>query len=116
MVCCAADQVDTSQVPFQHPSPSTPCAAGDGEHHDFLSRFFAPWAGIAEDPVTGSAHSPLGTYWAGRLGRQQLRARQCSPRGGELLVTVRPDEGRVTVAGQAVIVFKGHLFLPNNKV
>jgi PhzF family phenazine biosynthesis protein len=104
----------TIEATLTPPHLPHPCLAGDGECHEFLSRFFAPWAGIAEDPVTGSAHSPLGTYWAGRLGRRQLRARQCSPRGGELLVTVRPDEGRVTVAGQAVTVFKGHLFLPKS--
>lgn len=71
-------------------------------------------AGIAEDPVTGSAHSVLGPYWAARLppGRPQLRARQCSRRGGELLVEVRAEEGRVVVSGQAVMTFKGHLLLP----
>lgn len=89
-----------------------PCSAGDGEQHELYSRFFAPWAGISEDPVTGSAHSVLGPYWAARLGKQQLRARQCSARGGELLVTVRAEEGRVVVAGQAVTVLKGQLFVP----
>lgn len=87
------------------------CAAGDGVH-DFLSRFFAPWAGIAEDPVTGSAHAVLGPYWAVRLGKPQLRARQCSWRGGELQVEVKADAGRVVVAGHAVTVFEGHLLLP----
>ncbi|KAL4425688.1 hypothetical protein ABPG75_009704 [Micractinium tetrahymenae] len=86
---------------------------GDGERHHFLSRFFAPWAGIAEDPVTGSAHSVLGPYWAAALGTASLRARQCSPRGGELGVEVRAEEGRVVVSGSAVTVFKGHLFLPD---
>ena len=85
-----------------------------------LSRFWAPWAGIDEDPVTGSAHSILGLYWSRRRlggpsgpgGPVQLRARQCSARGGELLLTVREAEARVTVAGHAVIVVKGHLLLP----
>ncbi|KAI3438665.1 hypothetical protein D9Q98_001086 [Chlorella vulgaris] len=84
---------------------------GDGVH-DFHSRFFAPWAGIAEDPVTGSAHAVLGPYWAVRLGKPQLRARQCSGRGGELQVEVKADAGRVVVAGHAVTVFEGHLLLP----
>lgn len=87
-------------------------APGDGERHDLYSRFFAPWAGIAEDPVTGSAHSILGAYWAKKTSKQQLRARQCSPRGGELILHVKRDEGRVVVAGQAVTVLTGHLLLP----
>jgi PhzF family phenazine biosynthesis protein len=51
---------------------------------DFVSRFFAPWAGIDEDPVTGSAHCQLIPYWAKRLGKTRLAARQISPRGGAL--------------------------------
>lgn len=89
-----------------------PCIAGDGQRHDLYSRFFAPWAGIAEDPVTGSAHSVLGAYWSARLGKERLRARQCSPRGGELLVEVKAAEGRVVVAGQAITVIQGSLLLP----
>lgn len=85
--------------------------AGDGAPHHFLSRFFAPWAGIAEDPVTGSAHSVLGPYWAAQLGRQQLAARQCSARGGELKVEVRAGEGRVVVSGSAVVVMQGRLLI-----
>lgn len=72
-----------------------------------------PPTGIAEDPVTGSAHSVLGPYWAAALGTPSLRARQCSPRGGELGVEVRAEEGRVVVSGSAVTVFKGHLLLPD---
>lgn len=59
-----------------------------------------------------SAHAATGPYWAQRLGVQQLRARQCSPRGGELLVDVRRGEGRVTVAGQAVMTIRGSMLLP----
>ena len=85
-------------------------AGGDG--YDFLSRFFGPWAGIDEDPVTGSAHSVLGPLWARKLGRTdgKLAARQCSRRGGELGVEVAG--GRVTVRGQAVMVVRGELLLP----
>lgn len=62
--------------------------------------------------MTGSAHSVLGPYWAAALGTPSLRARQCSRRGGELGVQVRAAEGRVVVSGSAVMVFKGHLYLP----
>ena len=91
--------------------------AGDGAPHAVLSRFFAPWAGIDEDPVTGSAHSVLGPYWATRLGATRLGAaelacRQCSARGGELAVAVDWEEGRVRVTGTAVTVLRGTLLLP----
>jgi len=74
---------------------------------DFVSRFFAPWAGIDEDPVTGSAHCMLAPYWANRLGRTEMSARQISRRGGDLDVRVRGD--RVDLIGQAVIVAEGLL-------
>lgn len=97
----------------RHPSHIT----GDGSSpHDFLSRFFAPWAGIPEDPVTGSAHSVLGPYWARRLGRQRLAARQCSVRGGELRVTVDESAARVEIAGHAVLVLRGRLLLPSGSM
>src|SRR5205085_3713060 len=59
-------------------------ATAPGEDCDFVSRFFAPRAGINEDPVTGSAHCNLIPYWANRLGKTKLHARQLSARGGEL--------------------------------
>ena len=68
---------------------------------DFVSRYFAPNHGVDEDPVTGSAHCVLTPYWAARLGKAQLNARQISTRGGELLCTLRGD--RVTLAGRAVL-------------
>ncbi len=67
-----------------------------GETCDFVSRFFAPGAGIPEDPVTGSAHCILAPYWAERLGKTQMSARQISRRGGELAVEVRGDRVRLT--------------------
>ncbi len=79
---------------------------------DFVSRYFAPWVGIDEDPVTGSAHTVLGPYWAAKLGRQRLFAHQCSARGGEMQVMVRPD-GRVDLLGSAVVVSSGVLRLPD---
>ncbi len=64
---------------------------------DFVSRFFAPRQGIAEDPVTGSAHCTLTPYWAERLGKQTLEARQISARGGALKCSLHGD--RVSIAG-----------------
>lgn len=72
---------------------------------DFVSRFFAPWAGIDEDPVTGSAHCQLIPYWAKRLGKTRLSARQISPRGGALSCALEGD--RVTIAGQARLYLEG---------
>lgn len=68
---------------------------------DFVSRYFAPHAGIDEDPVTGSAHCTLTPYWAARLGKQKLQARQISQRGGELHCELRAD--RVRLAGHALL-------------
>jgi predicted PhzF superfamily epimerase YddE/YHI9 len=77
---------------------------------DFVSRFFAPRAGIPEDPVTGSAHCTLIPYWAERLGRPIVRARQVSARTGEIVGTLRGD--RVDLAGHAVLTIKGTLLVP----
>jgi PhzF family phenazine biosynthesis protein len=74
---------------------------------DFVSRYFAPAFGIDEDPVTGSAHCALAPYWAERLGRPTLTARQVSKRGGTLEVTV--DRDRVRLTGHAVTVLSGEL-------
>ncbi|MBI4828431.1 MAG: PhzF family phenazine biosynthesis isomerase [Nitrospinae bacterium] len=73
--------------------------------YDFVSRFFAPAVGIDEDPVTGSAHCALGPFWAGKLGKPVMRARQLSRRGGELALKVEPK--RVTLTGHAVTVWAG---------
>jgi len=72
---------------------------------DFVSRFFAPQSGIAEDPVTGSAHCTLTPYWSARLNKSELHARQISTRGGELWLTQAGD--RVRIAGQAVQYLRG---------
>lgn len=80
-----------------------------GVRHDFVSRYFAPGLGIDEDPVTGSAHCILTPYWAERLGKSELSAYQCSARGGEL--HCRLEGSRVKIAGQAVLVASGKLFL-----
>jgi predicted PhzF superfamily epimerase YddE/YHI9 len=72
---------------------------------DFVSRFFAPEAGVPEDPVTGSAHCTLIPYWAERLGRTKLAARQISRRGGELECELLGE--RVRMAGRAVLYLRG---------
>ena len=82
-------------------------ARGETAEFDFVSRFFAPRAGVDEDPVTGSAHCCLGPYWLGRLGRDAFTAWQASARGGVVKVTVEGD--RVLLSGQAVTVLRGEL-------
>jgi len=78
-----------------------------GEDVDFVSRFFAPRAGVPEDPVTGSAHCTLTPYWAAILGTNDLAARQVSERGGELACRLVDD--RVHIAGRAVLYARGFL-------
>lgn len=80
-----------------------------GNEVDFVSRFFAPGAGIDEDPVTGSAHSQLIPFWSKRTGRKKLTAKQLSARGGYL---VCEDTGeRVTMAGKGKLFMKGEIYL-----
>jgi PhzF family phenazine biosynthesis protein len=74
---------------------------------DFVSRFFAPAAGVDEDPVTGSAHCCLTPYWSSRLGKLEMVAWQASARGGEVRVKLQGD--RVILSGQAVTVLRGEL-------
>jgi len=83
-------------------------APGEGDV-DFVSRFFVPQQGVPEDPVTGSAHCTLIPYWAGRLGKTEMFARQLSRRGGELHCALRGD--RVDIGGQAVLVARGTLLI-----
>jgi len=82
-------------------------ARSDESEYDFVSRFFAPAAGVPEDPVTGSAHCALGPYWMARLGKADLVGRQVSRRGGVVRVGVRGD--RVHLGGRAVTVLRGEL-------
>lgn len=84
-------------------------AASDDDRYDFVSRFFAPSAGIDEDPVTGSAHCTLGPYWADRLGDDDLIAYQASQRGGVIRMRIGGD--RITLAGQAVTTLQGELMV-----
>jgi len=86
-------------------------ATAPGASHDFVSRFFAPRAGVDEDPVTGSAHCALAPYWAHRLGKSRLAARQVSKRGGELRCDVVESTSgdRVLLAGKAVTYSTGEI-------
>ena len=79
--------------------------------YDFVSRFFAPRAGVNEDPVTGSAHCALAPYWTAKLGRSELTGYQASARGGTVRVRLRDD--RVILGGQAVTVLRGELTAGN---
>ena len=83
-------------------------ASGDGV--DFVSRFFAPKFGIPEDPVTGSAHCTLAPYWAERLGKKKLTAKQVSRRGG--VITCEWAGVRVYLSGKAVTVMEASIELP----
>lgn len=76
-----------------------------GNSVDFVSRFFAPQSGIAEDPVTGSAHTTLAPYWAQKLEKTELSALQVSARGGVLKIKFLGD--RVEIAGQVRLYLKG---------
>ena len=80
-----------------------------GNDCDFVSRYFAPQAGIPEDPATGSTHCALIPYWSKRLGKRKLFARQISARGGELFCEDRGD--RVGIGGDAVTYAEGKLHL-----
>ncbi|MFO8175755.1 MAG: PhzF family phenazine biosynthesis protein [Gemmatimonadota bacterium] len=87
-------------------------APGYGEA-DFVSRFFGPWVGVDEDPVTGMAHTLLTPYWVSETGVASLRAEQISRRGGKL--RVRMVGNRVHVFGKAVTVVRGSLILSSDR-
>jgi len=86
------------------------CARSEAPGVDFVSRFFAPRVGIAEDPVTGSAHCALAVHWSRRLGRTTLRAWQASARGGA--VGMELDGERVTLLGRATTAWRGEWLVP----
>jgi PhzF family phenazine biosynthesis protein len=81
-----------------------------GREVDFVSRFFAPKAGIDEDPVTGSAHCTLIPLWSERLNKARLTARQVSKRGGDLFCEYAGD--RVVISGYAALFLRGEIFIP----
>jgi PhzF family phenazine biosynthesis protein len=82
-------------------------APGGGKPYDIVSRFFAPYYGVPEDPVTGSAHCALTPFWAKRLGKKQLKARQASARGGDLLCT--DDGARTIIQGDCALYLTGEI-------
>lgn len=84
--------------------------SGPGTDSDFVSRFFAPAAGIPEDPVTGSAHCTLIPYWADRLAKSELHARQLSSRGGELFCRLVGE--RVQIGGYCAEYMRGRVSIP----
>ena len=84
-------------------------ATAPGEACDFVSRFFAPRHGIPEDPVTGSAHCAMTPFWAERLGKTRMEARQISRRGGEL--TVEQAGERIKISGRAVPYMVGRIYV-----
>lgn len=89
--------------------PAGVAITAPGESSDFVSRYFAPSYGIPEDPVTGSTHCSLAPYWAQRLGKTSLHARQLSARGGELWCEVKGE--RVILKGTAVLTLRGELLI-----
>jgi PhzF family phenazine biosynthesis protein len=84
-------------------------AKSDDPQFDFISRFFAPAAGVDEDPVTGSAHCCLADYWGNKLGKTELVGFQASRRGGIVHVEIRGE--RVILGGEAVLVAQGDLLV-----
>ncbi|HEY4078344.1 MAG TPA: PhzF family phenazine biosynthesis protein [Rhizomicrobium sp.] len=82
-------------------------APGDGVPYDMVSRFFAPYYGVSEDPVTGSAHAALTPFWSRRLGKKQLKARQASARGGDLTCTYAGE--RTIIQGDCALYLTGEI-------
>jgi PhzF family phenazine biosynthesis protein len=76
--------------------------------HDFESRYFNPWYGVDEDPVTGSVHTVLANYWGRQLGKKTMTAYQNSQRPGKLILSIK-DGGKVEIKGKARIFIKGHI-------
>ena len=83
------------------------------DRYDFISRYFNPWAGVNEDPVTGSVHTVLAPYWSIILDEKQLLAYQASARGGEIKIEIK--ENRVELIGEAIVVLKGEIYTPLKK-
>ena len=79
----------------------------EGDGYDFHSRYFWPWSGTNEDPVTGGTHTFLAKYWASRLGKTKMKSFQSSKRTG--FMDVELVDGKLQIQGQAVIVFEGRL-------
>ncbi|RXG55987.1 Phenazine biosynthesis-like domain-containing protein [Armadillidium vulgare] len=78
------------------------------QEYNFVSRYFAPWVGVPEDPVCGSAHTVSGPYWSEQLNLKELKCHQCSNRGGDLTVRIR-DDNRVDIIGKGTTVIEGEI-------
>lgn len=104
--------IEPDYVALKLIAPRLIIVTAKGDDCDFVSRVFAPAAGIDEDPVTGSAHCILTPFWSERLGKPEFKAKQISQRGGELsLVYQNNNNGdRVLISGHAVTVLKGELY------
>ena len=101
---CGFDLAKIAQVPGEGI-----IITAKGEDCDFVSRCFCPQVGIDEDPVTGSAHTALVSYWKPILGKDTFFAKQLSPRGGEMTCEIQGD--RVLLSGSAVLYMKGEITL-----
>ncbi|MBG6247861.1 PhzF family phenazine biosynthesis protein [Candidatus Symbiopectobacterium endolongispinus] len=99
----------TPDIHAMKPLGKLVCVTAPGDDYDFVSRFFCPGEAVVGDPVTSSAHSMLIPYWHDRLGKNTMRARQVSPRGGDLHCQWQGD--RVLISGQAVTYLEGKIFL-----
>ncbi|MFT4541137.1 MAG: putative PhzF superfamily epimerase YddE/YHI9 [Planctomycetota bacterium] len=104
-------RIDMGEIAKLHDYAVLVTAPSDIDGIDFVSRFFAPNAGVNEDPVTGSAHCTLAPLWANKLGRKTLRARQLSARGGNVSCEVHTERGRVLLSGRALTFMQGDLQL-----
>ena len=87
----------------------------DNTEYDCHSRYFAPWVGIPEDPVTGSAHTVLGPFWGLRLKKTHIRAEQCSLRGGSLDLRINHSSNRIDITGETALVMSGQILLPTTQ-
>jgi len=105
----AVRSLDPDMTELSRLDRSAVIVTAPGRTCDFVSRFFAPAKGVPEDPVTGSSHCTLIPFWAERLGKTRLLARQVSARGGELQCELRGD--RVGMAGRAVLYLEGFIHL-----
>ena len=88
-------------------NPGGVIISAEGDHCDFVSRFFTPQATILEDPVTGSAHCTLTPYWSKKLGKTKLMAQQLSSRGGSLSCELKKNQ--VKINGKAITYLKGEI-------
>jgi hypothetical protein len=113
IVCCACNNnkvVETTNTDTTNSgAPMVPVVKTQPLQPDFLSRFFAPKAGMDEDPVTGSAHCVLGPYFASKLGKEMVIGKQTSERGGIVECWVSPE--KVILTGTAVTTMSGTLYL-----